>query len=514
MERADAKRRDDGECHRGSRRIAPLVPVARSRTGHTHPRGLSSVVVARPLPWSCPSLLAVTAVLVGAAVPSRTAAHGGRPQTQAVLFDPGDPDRILVPATFGLLGSDVGGARWTWICQEAIPDAVPGIVLPGVLTPDGGILFAGTYGVVRGTDHGCAWERVASLADRYIADLQRAPGVGSPVLAITGDSDRDNFLFESTDGGASFASIGAPLPTGVVIERLRIAPSDTDRLYASGQVRTAGSTAATGVVARSDDRGASWTTNELALDEGERLVRIQTVDPSRPDVAWLVVQGNEHDRVLRTEDGARTWIEVIQLNADPMPYFRPFALAIASDGTVWLGNPREGLFAVRPGEPPELIDKFLGVACAVAQGDRVWLCADGLEDEYALATIEGAPDAYAPVPVIRFGMIEQHVCGTGVDCECGGWWDDFRRETEPDAGVSPADAATCPSDGGAAPQDAGDAATGGLDGGMREVPVAPGGGGGCSCRVDPARAREGSVALFLAALAGIGLWRRARARAR
>jgi hypothetical protein len=444
-------------------------------------------------------LLALTLGTAGVA-----RAHGGRPQTQAILWD-ASGERIVVPATFGLLVSDDGGASFEWTCQESIPDAVTGTTSPAVLVPGDRLVLAGVYGLLRGERAGCAWTYDDALRDHYAADVVRTSD--GRVLAVSGDSGAENRIFESTDDGLSFVATGAPLRARFLPERLRIAPSDEDTMYVVGQAFVEGTTDVVGVVMRSEDGGASWTETSLgALEEGERLVRALGVDPADPRVLYAVAMGSEHDRMLRSEDGGGTWALVSRLEAAPMPYGRPFAFEVAPDGSAYFGNTREGLFVRRPDGVVALVDKYVALACLAARGTSMWMCGDGIDDGFALARFEtGVP--YVPEVVLQLAHVRERACDTDVDCRCAPWWNDFLTEvmrttelrdggpvcaidagaTEPDAGVESADAGAA-MDGGTTPSD--------------PPPV------GCGCGL--AARSSGTAALALAPL--VLLARRARRR--
>ncbi|UJR83477.1 WD40/YVTN/BNR-like repeat-containing protein [Sandaracinus amylolyticus] len=390
--------------------------------------------------------LVIALVVLGA---SSARAHGGRLQTQHVIVE--GEGRVTSITTFGLLARDAADAPFRWTCQESIPDAVAGIAMPGVVIGER-VVLAGNFGIVRGARRGCAWERDEATRERFVPDLVRAPD--GAVLAVTGDGGRENHVMRSDDEGLSFAAIGAPLPAGLLAARLRVAPS---RIYVIGTTREAGSIALRGMIARSDDGGATWRELDLgALEDDERVVRGLEVDPRDPDVLFVVVQGDEHDRLMRTSDGGETWTEVVTLAALPGPIERPFALAHGNDGEVWLGNTGTGLSVLRANGVVDRIDEGISLACLARDGTSMWMCGDGLLDGFALARF--ALDApYAREPVLRFAAIERRACDGEIDCACDAWWSDFRAEAELDGGIT-----SC---------------------GAMDAGVAPARGGGCTCRV-------------------------------
>lgn len=451
-------------------------------------------------------IAAVVVVLSGGGV---ARAHGGRPQTQAILFDGDDGSgRVVVVATFGLLVGDDGGASFGWTCQESIPDGIPGIAYPALLAGGDRLLIATPYGLVRGDGAGCAWGREEMLIDRYVADVARAPD--RRVIALGGDSAVANRIFASADEGASFEAIGAALPEGLLPERLRIAPSDAQRMYVTGERFTAGTTDVSGVVMTTRDGGASWIEHALPRLEsvnGERVVRALAVDPTDPDVLYVVVQGSEHDRLLRSSDAGASFELVMRLEALPMPFYRPFALALAPDGSAYFGNTAEGLWVRRADGTVALVDKYVALACLVLRGTEMWMCGDGLEDGFALARF--ATDArYEKEVVLTFGAIARRTCGTRVDCTCDPWWNDFLSEVGRTAELADAGPGCPPEpdDGGAPARDAGGSLDGGawrFDGGASPRPS----GGGCGCRVGR-RSGAPLPALFALALLALATRRR------
>ena len=453
------------------------------------------------------SLLSCLAVL-GLAAGAR--AHGGRPQTQAIHFAADDRQRLVVRATFGLLESDDGGATWAWTCQESIPSAVAGATAPGVLAAGGLLVLGGNDGLVQGLRSTCGWAREPTSASHYVADVVRSPD--GRLLALTGDSGATNRLLESEDEGRSWRAVGTALPLRFLTERLRAAPSAAGVLYVSGQTYVEGTTMVEGAVLRSVDGGAHWTAQPVPLESMERLVRLVAVAPDDADDLWLLVQGPAFDRLLRSRDAGASWAEVTRLVADPLPQLRPFAWAQGPDGTTWFGNPRAGLSALRPDGVLVLVDKFVAAACLVPYGRTMWMCADGLEDGFALATFD-AMEPYAPQARLRFEQVTRRPCEGFVECTCELFWDDFLREVGRGAEVPDGGAPSpCVIDGGSGPVDAGATSDGGVDGGMRaEVgpdPAGPPRPATCACAVGQGAGACSLGAWFGGLCVGLACWRR------
>ena len=106
-------------------------------------------------------------------------------------------------------------------------------------------------------------------------------------------------LFKSTDGGATWKPLTNGLPDGVNQVNLAIAPSNTQRLYAT--------VASAGVgFYRSDDAGESWTRITMDTRPVGRIgggdLPVPIVDPKNPDVIVMASTVS-----WRSVDGGKTW---------------------------------------------------------------------------------------------------------------------------------------------------------------------------------------------------------------
>ncbi len=107
---------------------------------------------------------------------------------------------------------------------------------------------------------------------------------------------------------AGAASVGA----------LALAPSNPRVIYVgTGQIQARYDIASGDGVYRSDDGGASW--RRIGLSDTRAIGRI-LVDPKNPDVALVaalghIFGGNRERGVFRTEDGGKTWSQVLFVDA-------------------------------------------------------------------------------------------------------------------------------------------------------------------------------------------------------
>lgn len=435
-------------------------------------------------------------------------AHGGRPQTYDVLFAPDDDDTILVPASFGTLISEDGGASFSLLCLDAMPDPRPGSIRPFAFTPLGTILVAQEFGLVRGPDHGCGFSYVdAEPRDAFIADV--VP-YGEDVLVLRSDASVENQVFVTRADGTTLEALPARFATDFLPERLRVAPSDPLRWWVSGTSRREGTTFLDGRVYVSDDGGASYVSHAFPLELDERRLRVVAIDPADPDHVIAVVHALAEDRPIEIHldaDGLATR-RLPAMPGDPMRIDRVFAAAFLPDGTVWLGNDLGGLLSLGTDGAIEVIDKNLALGCLVVHGEDVYLCADDYPDEtgdgFAVArqTI-GAP--YAPVAVLTYeAIVGPAACGHASDATCAMRWPetliDLGRASPLDAGLEDAGALDA---GTVAPHDADlDAPRPIVDVGSLALDAGHGGGGSCACRVSP---RDTPGRRHLALVVGLSL---------
>jgi hypothetical protein len=467
--------------------------------------------------------VAVIALILGAS--SSAAAHGGVPQSQAVLFDPDDADHILVPATFGLLETFDGGATWDWVCVQSIPSGRLGFVEPTVLTAGGAIFLAQRDGLRKSVGRGCAWSLTPTALDgSFVADVTVDASTGD-ILALQSDVATTNRIHRSTDG-VSFIPLEGTIPGPFLPERLRTAPSDPSRIYVSGaRPALAGAPAMPGVYV-SDDSGVTWTLRPFVYEPDELDLFVLEVAAEDRDRVYAWVRGETTDRLVVSADAAASFTTIDTLRAAPVPNGRPFGFARADDGTLYYGNSEQGLLRTTDEIAIELISRAYDVACLARRGDTLFICANGLEsgDGFSVGTAAIA-DPAAITPLLTFDRIAGVVscdAPSDVTATCDGWWEDLLEDTGrpvPDAGAPDAampDAAVDASARDAGPADASvDASPDVAPSDTSTTPDVPGG-GGCGCRIS-SRARglaPGSSAFIALGLLLASRSRRARSRRR
>ena len=299
--------------------------------------------------------LALLACLLGVGlVPATAGANGRFPATVNVRFQP-DGDRMLVPATFGLLLSNDGGETFQWVCEQAI--GYTGTYDPDYELTDDGTIFSTSFeGLRRSDDGGCTWVSVEDTdvnRDTFINQVEIGPD--GRIWVATSQGGVPNDIFVSSDG-ESFES------TGLLSENwwLTVAttPADGGRIYASGYQYpiTSGDAAreAAPLLRRKVADGA-WEelptgdfdfvpeTEECA---GEPLpascsvnpfVYLLGVSPTNEDLLFaraVAVNPPTGDDLYRSTDGGQSWEKVLDM-ADTISGF-----VIRADGTVIVGSQR------------------------------------------------------------------------------------------------------------------------------------------------------------------------------
>jgi photosystem II stability/assembly factor-like uncharacterized protein len=185
------------------------------------------------------------------------------------------------------------------------------------------------WGVWHSPDAGKSWtrQRKPFPLNSRIQALTPLPGEPQGLLAAG-----DTGLFESHDGGASWARIGAQgdVPT---IWSLAVDPSDAATLFAG--TRPVG-------IYRSRDGGRRWQRLDLpAATEcsiGTPFVTRVLVDPDDRHTIWV---GVEIDGVFRSVDGGDTWTKVVRGLSDldvhdmAIARTRPARVLVSTNGEVF-----------------------------------------------------------------------------------------------------------------------------------------------------------------------------------
>jgi hypothetical protein len=382
------------------------------------------------------------ALAFGVALQANAAGANGRfPRAQKLIERSGDPQKLLLSATYGLLVSDDGGAEWRHVCELGFAFAVAEIDPLAAVFSDDSMIVKGTRSLNRAPPPFCAFEPVlGGMGTDTVADFALDAATPDRVLALfmsRGETGLTvNRLFESVDAGRTFQAYGAPLPESDVAFgiTLDISPNDASRLYATATGRDGA-----GLFARSDDAGETWSTSVLALAPDE-YPYIAAVHPTNSDAVFVRTDlwayrdegiDEADDALLYSDDGGLSFRELIRRGGKLLGF------ALSPDGgqvLVAYGDPVEPARTVdesvlgiyRASTADFAFTKIYdgSVSCLAWTERGVYACTSQADNGFALgiapdADFElGMTDVFAPLlDLTTVRPIECPACTSGAACQ-------------------------------------------------------------------------------------------------
>jgi photosystem II stability/assembly factor-like uncharacterized protein len=345
-------------------------------------------------------------------------ANGRFPRAGQVAIDPSDPNHIVARATFGLLTTQNAGKRWDWICEYAMGYATGSIEDPAIgITEDGTLVAALLEGLTVSASESCAWSFAGGgLSDQVFSDLSIEPTDPKGVVAlVSGGIGGGMFItqvWQSADNAQSWNQAGVDLPAELLGLTLDVAPSDPDRIYVVGTV----SPSSAGTIARTEDRGASWTLLPTASG-ATGVPYLSAIDPDDPDLVYVRVDDDPFDSLLVSSDGGLNWTTVFQSQGDLLGF------ALSPDGsTVTVGGPKDGIWSAPAATLEFERVSTVGARCLTWVSRGLFACADEV-DGFEVGLSEDGGKTFSAV------MHLQEICGplacapdTIVGRECTGYW--------------------------------------------------------------------------------------------
>ena len=233
------------------------------------------------------------------------------------------------------------------------------------------------------------------------------PNRGGRSIAVAGHPDRPfeyyfgatgGGLFKTTDGGSSWLPVTDGQIGSASVGAVTIAPSNPDVVYLGmGEVQLRSNVLQGDGVYRSSDGGRNW--NHLGLAETHAIARIR-VHPTDPDRVYVAALGhpfgaNAERGIFRTTNGGRTWEKVLFRNErtgavdlvmdpnDPDVLYATLWEVYRKPWRLWSGGEGSGLFkstdggdswaelTSNEGFPSGVLGK-IAVTVSGADSDRVW----------------------------------------------------------------------------------------------------------------------------------------------
>jgi MYXO-CTERM domain-containing protein len=417
-------------------------------------------------------------------------ANGRYPAAGQIVLSPRDPSTLLVRATYGILLSSNAGKSWEWVCEPAVGyNSVEDPMM--AFTADGTILAGMLEGLGIGSPNACQWWFApGGLLGKYVIDVDVDKVDPTRGVVIVSNSvatdDAGGYvyltqLWQTADSGATWAQAGADLPAQFLGLTVDTAPSNPQRVYVSGRV---GAPDYTGVMQRSDDRGATWVALPIPGTDSMHLPHIGAVDPHDPDIVYVRIIADPSDTLLITKDGGMTWTTLYPAVG------KLTGFALSPDGaTVAIGGAKDGVLTA-PTSTLELKQaSSVGALCLTWAAAGLYACADEFVDHFTAGLSTDQGKTFEPLLHLG-GLCGPLTCApdSGVTSMCSALWP---------ATVMNIDNLGC--DGGTGSASSSASSSGGVHGPSK----------GCSCAVPEGAGGGAALALALAGVA-VAMKRRRR----
>jgi len=322
---------------------------------------------------------------------SSASANGRFPIADQLVVDPSDASHIVLRTTYGILETSDAGAKWSWICEAAVGYG-------GTQDPAIGILSDGTVlaGVFEGLgvthDRGCSWAMVGGVLEgEYIIDVSVQKDDPKRGVAMTSTGTGMGFhviVAETSDNGATWAQAGTAIMSDFIALTIDVAPSDPNRIYASGLVGKVLAPA----IERSDDRGKTWVRTYLDAAYAGDVPFLAAIDPQDPNRIYLRLSGDPVDRLLMSTDGAATWSEVFTGTDDLLGF------ALSPDGSrVAVGGPKDGVQVAATADLMFTKTSSLYTRCLTWTDAGLYACANEFTDNFTVGLSKDEGKTFQPI---------------------------------------------------------------------------------------------------------------------
>jgi hypothetical protein len=399
------------------------------------------------------------------------------------VFSPSDPNLMVLRTSYGLLPSHDNGASWGYICEDALGLGTVAVEDPSIgLTANNWLIAGVSVGLNVSTDVGCNWNcQGGPLSAVPIADIAVRPDTPASAVAITRayvqtDSATEQTLsqvYETTDNGTTWSSIGVPIDPTVVVQTIDVTKTDPNRIYVSG-TRGFGSSK-TALLFVSTNKGSHWTEQKLPAAQydptTEDSIYIGAIDPSNADKVYIRSSG------LNT--GGQSRLTVVSDASSATPTFTTarifdveagflgestgelLGLALSSDGSkVYAGTKEDGLWMASASDLKFTKKSDKVVQCLATRGNELWACSAEVSGFVAGVSTDDGVTFTAKLPLL--GALTGPIACTpnqgeaGVAChssanssQCGPAYENFCMYNDcgiPEGGAGEAGSKPAPSE--------------------------------------------------------------------
>jgi len=306
-------------------------------------------------------------------------ANGRYPLANQLVVDPQNSAHMVARATFGILDTADGGKSWSWICEDAI--GYFGAEDPPIaIFADGSTVVASSKSLTVSRDGGCTWVRATgSSGSRFGVDVTVDPANPHHAVALESaqvDGGYSVFVAQTMDDGANWSDVGPTLGGEVLAETIEVAPSNPDRVYVSGRMRSSDESA----LLRSDDGGQNWTRLPINVPAVVSAY-LGGIDPQNADIVYVRARSSIDTSgfALMSRDGGGTWIQLWTGPGDVAGF------ALSADGaTLAVGGPEAGIHVASTSELVFRKASSVGASCLTWSGTALLACAKEAVDGFSI----------------------------------------------------------------------------------------------------------------------------------
>ena len=245
------------------------------------------------------------------------------------------------------------------------------------------------------------------------------------VLLAADDAGGLTQLWETGNDGATWTQAGVNLPPSFVGLTVETAPSDRNRVYASGRLGPPDYPAQPGV-----DRALRRSRGHVAAAVHPRQRRpdlpyVSAVDPQDPDVLYVRLDGNPTDQLVVSKDGGASWTKVFETKTPALGDTADLlGFALSPDGgTVAVGGPKDGLWTAPASTLAFSKASTMSALCLTWSTDGLYGCADEIADEFTAGISTDQGKTWTPLLHLA-GLCGPLACGaeSGVTKRCTDLW--------------------------------------------------------------------------------------------